>query len=622
MKRAISLLVTFIMVISLFPVAALADDESVETPETTAVEQTSTPELTTAPEDTPTPEPTETDALMSETPSVDALFLRFLDCDRLDGDGSGHTEVLCLADEAVKLEVKADTNGTLRFRWQALDQISTEADPYVDIDIDDELSADERLLKLTVDASVLGIKDYYRCAVSATFGDETLVAYSYYTLKNDNNDQPTLIPVESIVISPESEDQATSQENQGNALAVGETKQLKATVYPENATCKDVVWSSSDESVASVNETGLVSAIMPGSVTITATANDGSMVSDIYNLLITEKDDLDLNTASWNGWTTSSNKVQELINCALAQLGKSRSELGYSSAWCAMFISSCAAKVGIADNIIPNPGNTKKCLAGNGNYYGITYAWGLGQVIVEYYGGRYLSSSETPKMGDLVVFNGDHIGIMVDSTSYVSGNIAASFDDLGYIVRKCTVASCWGGDWTKDNTKYVRPNYGGSNPPALSASMSVSDYLYYYAQSATAISGISIPVSGSVKVYRLPTTLTNTVSYTTSTASQLIATSSVVNHAGNTWYQVSGGFVYSGDVKLVKLDPYTSKISIGTTNATMARTISVSGASISDVTSVGFMLCDSSGNQLKDSSGRDIKKTETPIPNGSVINAW
>lgn len=55
-------------------------------------------------------------------------------------------------------------------------------------------------------------------------------------------------------------------------MVIGETLQLKAIVAPSNATDKEVVWASSKQSVASVSETGVVSALSEGSSTITATA--------------------------------------------------------------------------------------------------------------------------------------------------------------------------------------------------------------------------------------------------------------------------------------------------------------------------------------------------------------
>lgn len=59
-------------------------------------------------------------------------------------------------------------------------------------------------------------------------------------------------------------------------LNKGETVQLSATVLPTDATDKTVIWSSSNNDIASVDNNGEVTAVGPGTVTITATANDGS----------------------------------------------------------------------------------------------------------------------------------------------------------------------------------------------------------------------------------------------------------------------------------------------------------------------------------------------------------
>ena len=198
MKRAIALLITLLMVLSVFPMSALADDESTDTPAPVAVEETATPEPTAVPEETPvpedtatpepsiTPEATATEALASESPSLEALFLNFLDCDSLDADGTGHTDVLCLAGDALGLKVKAETNGELSYRWQVLDQASTADDPYVDISTSDEPTADQKELSILADAAVLGVADYYRCVVTATLGEETVVSYSYFTLQSSD----------------------------------------------------------------------------------------------------------------------------------------------------------------------------------------------------------------------------------------------------------------------------------------------------------------------------------------------------------------------------------------------------------------------------------------------------
>jgi DMSO/TMAO reductase YedYZ molybdopterin-dependent catalytic subunit len=64
-------------------------------------------------------------------------------------------------------------------------------------------------------------------------------------------------------------------------LKVDETVQLNAVVEPANATNKNVTWSSSDESIATVDENGLVTAVAQGTVTITVTTEDGNFTDSI-----------------------------------------------------------------------------------------------------------------------------------------------------------------------------------------------------------------------------------------------------------------------------------------------------------------------------------------------------
>ena len=55
---------------------------------------------------------------------------------------------------------------------------------------------------------------------------------------------------------------------------VGETYQLKAKISPSKATYQDVTWYTTDETKATVDENGVVTAISPGTVTIYALTND------------------------------------------------------------------------------------------------------------------------------------------------------------------------------------------------------------------------------------------------------------------------------------------------------------------------------------------------------------
>ena len=71
---------------------------------------------------------------------------------------------------------------------------------------------------------------------------------------------PTNIPVESIAI-----------QKTADSIEVGNTLRLTASVKPDNATNKNVKWHSAAESVASVDEAGVVTAKAPGDAVITAT---------------------------------------------------------------------------------------------------------------------------------------------------------------------------------------------------------------------------------------------------------------------------------------------------------------------------------------------------------------
>ncbi len=65
--------------------------------------------------------------------------------------------------------------------------------------------------------------------------------------------------------------------NQTSAeLKAGEVLTLTTTVYPENATNKNMLWTSSNPAVAQVDENGRVLAISKGTATIQAEAADGS----------------------------------------------------------------------------------------------------------------------------------------------------------------------------------------------------------------------------------------------------------------------------------------------------------------------------------------------------------
>jgi uncharacterized protein YjdB len=69
-------------------------------------------------------------------------------------------------------------------------------------------------------------------------------------------------------------------EGSKDILNVGAELKLKPVVMAESATNKKVIWSSSNTSIATVDQTGKVTGLTPGYVVITAIAADGSGASD------------------------------------------------------------------------------------------------------------------------------------------------------------------------------------------------------------------------------------------------------------------------------------------------------------------------------------------------------
>ena len=86
-----------------------------------------------------------------------------------------------------------------------------------------------------------------------------------------------------------------------------ESQQLTATVLPADAT-QELMWTSSDESVATVSQSGLVSAVAPGQAVITATTTDGTDLSASCNVTVlhvqAESIQLNVTTAGLNEGST------------------------------------------------------------------------------------------------------------------------------------------------------------------------------------------------------------------------------------------------------------------------------------------------------------------------------
>ncbi len=142
------------------------------------------------------------------------------------------------------------------------DEISTDGLMWV--------SSDENIAKVdengVVTATGLG-----RAYIYAT-KEDTIELYDYCIVD----------VVENIPVSNISLDVSTL------ALKTGEEHQFIPTVEPEKAVDKSLTWTSSDETIATVNENGLVTAKSAGTVVITATSNYDPTISSTCHIIVTD----------------------------------------------------------------------------------------------------------------------------------------------------------------------------------------------------------------------------------------------------------------------------------------------------------------------------------------------
>ena len=93
---------------------------------------------------------------------------------------------------------------------------------------------------------------------------------------------PTPEPAPAVVVPT-----SVTLEQEGGILNNGMTWTLHATVLPEDAADKTITCTSADESVATIDDSGVITTHAPGQTTITAASTAGG-VSTTYNLVVQE----------------------------------------------------------------------------------------------------------------------------------------------------------------------------------------------------------------------------------------------------------------------------------------------------------------------------------------------
>ncbi|WP_276380217.1 Ig-like domain-containing protein [Flavobacterium sp. H4147] len=131
--------------------------------------------------------------------------------------------------------------------------------------------------------------------ITVTTQDGAKTAVSAITVNNSN------VAVTSVSLSPSTA-----------SLTVGGTQQLTATILPSNATNKSVSYSSNNTGVATVNSSGLVTAVSNGTATITVTTADGNKTSTCA---------VTVSTASGNYFTIKNKWTNNYLYDAGANVG-------------------------------------------------------------------------------------------------------------------------------------------------------------------------------------------------------------------------------------------------------------------------------------------------------------
>lgn len=128
----------------------------------------------------------------------------------------------------------------------------------------------------TLKKNALATEQAFRAIVSYKGFQESGAPYNIYI--SDTLDAGTDFDVTEIVLS-----------DKNKTVEEGETFTLSVSVLPENASNKAVVWSSSDEEAAMVDQNGVVTAKKAGSAVITVTAADNAEIKAECTVTVTAK---------------------------------------------------------------------------------------------------------------------------------------------------------------------------------------------------------------------------------------------------------------------------------------------------------------------------------------------
>ena len=180
-----------------------------------------------------------------------------------------------------------------------------------------------------------------------------------------------------------------------------------------------------------------------------------------------------VNASTFNeSYALGSDPIENLIAVAEAQNGRTKAEMGYTVPWCALFVSDCAKRAGLAD-IIPEDAYCGTLYQNIKDAGGVPVDSPQRGDIVFY----YCTASSCPGSGAPWV----HVGIMTSSSSSIEGNSGGRVTAKSRITYTDMNGHTYGHSGKNSViVKYLRPKY--NDEPVIviqTGSITVTDGDYY-----------------------------------------------------------------------------------------------------------------------------------------------
>ncbi|MCL1875828.1 MAG: Ig-like domain-containing protein [Synergistaceae bacterium] len=301
-----------------------------------------------------------------------------------------------------------------------------------------------------------------KAIITATTNDGEFVASSEITVNAVG-----IVSVIGVSINPASA-----------SISIGETLPLTATVSPDNATNKDVSWSSSNTSVATVNaSSGVVTALAAGSADITVTTADGGH-TDIWNLTVTGPESapvITIDAEPLDVSVVSGSITGELsVTASVTPAGTPLSYQWYSN------------------NTKSNTGGTA-IVGGTNSSFDIPFNLGEGEYYYYCVVSATGAASVTSKVATVTVTEPQieptpviTIDAGPQDASVVSGSITGNLTVTASVVPAGTLLNYqWYLNTTKSNTGGTAIVGGTSSSFSIPLDLGVGEYYYYCVVSAT-----------------------------------------------------------------------------------------------------------------------------------------